>query len=156
MSVAGIKDGEWTAVAFVALIMLFAVVMVACGGDEGGVGITLQEFAVVPDASTAPAGEVTFTAENEGQEVHEFVVIKTDLGATDLPIDPEAGGVDEEGEGMEVVDELEELEPGSSTDLTVDLDAGHYVLICNIVEEEDGETVSHYENGMRTDFTVEE
>jgi len=37
----------------------------------------------------------------------------------------------------------------------VDLDAGNYVLICNIVEEEDGETVSHYQEGMRTPFTVE-
>ena len=155
MTVAGSK-GWRIGIAFVVPIMILAFAGVACGGDEGGVGVTLQEFAVVPDASTAPAGDVTFTAENEGQETHEFVVIKTDLEATDLPIDQDAGGVDEEGEGIEVVDELEEMSPGDSGELKVNLDSGHYVLICNIVEEEDGETVSHYENGMRTDFTVED
>jgi hypothetical protein len=38
----------------------------------------------------------------------------------------------------------------------VDLESGSYVLICNIVEkEEGGEVESHYQNGMRTEFTVE-
>jgi hypothetical protein len=39
--------------------------------------------------------------------------------------------------------------------LTVDLDAGSYALICNIVEEEEGEPEAHYAEGMRADFTVE-
>jgi hypothetical protein len=29
------------------------------------------------------------------------------------------------------------------------------VFICNIVEEEGGETIAHYQQGMRVAFTVE-
>jgi hypothetical protein len=52
---------------------------------------------------------------------------------------------------MEVIDEIEDIPVGESQDLTVSLDAGSYVLICNIVES--GEV--HYAMGMRTAFTVE-
>jgi uncharacterized cupredoxin-like copper-binding protein len=45
------------------------------------------------------------------------------------------------------------MEVGSSEDLTVDLDAGNYVLICNIWDEDEQE--SHYQEGMRAAFTVE-
>ncbi len=40
---------------------------------------------------------------------------------------------------------------GETKDLTISLAIGDYVLICNMVE--DGE--SHYQEGMRTAFTVE-
>ncbi len=134
--------------------LVLVLVLAACSGGDSSVGVTLQEFAVGSDPSSADEGEVTFELENTGEETHEFVVIKTDLSATDLPT-AEDGSVDEEGDGMEVVDEVEDLPSGESSDLTVDLDAGNYVLICNIVEEEDGETESHYQEGMRTPFTVE-
>ena len=142
-----------------ALVLTFA----ACGGDDGGgdggggngVDITLSEFAVVTDPSSASAGEVTFNIENGGAETHEFVVIQTDLGITELPTE-EDGSVSEEGEGMTVVDEVEDLPSGETAELVVDLDAGSYVFICNILEEEDdGSFESHYQEGMRTAFTVE-
>jgi hypothetical protein len=62
---------------------------------------------------------------------------------------------DEEGDGVEVVDEVEDIASGSTADLRVDMEAGAYVLLCNLVEEEDGETESHFEEGMHTGFTVE-
>lgn len=122
------------------------------GGASGAtVNVTLQEFAVIPDATTASAGDVTFSVTNEGPEdVHEFVVIRTDLAPDALPTG-EDGSVAEEGEGMEVVDEIEDIPVGESQDLTVSLDAGNYVLICNIVESDE----VHYANGMRTAFMVE-
>jgi uncharacterized cupredoxin-like copper-binding protein len=56
---------------------------------------------------------------------------------------------------IEPVDEVEDIPSGGSGELTVDLEEGSYVLFCNIVqEEEDGEVESHYQNGMRTAFTV--
>jgi uncharacterized cupredoxin-like copper-binding protein len=131
-----------------------ALVLPACAGGGSTVEVELQEFAVVPSEATADAGEVTFELENTGEETHEFVAIRTDLGALDLPT-AEDGSVDEEGSGIEVVDEVEEIPSGESRELSVDLDTGNYVLICNIVEEEDGETESHYQEGMRTEFTVE-
>ena len=48
--------------------------------------MTLQEFAVIPASASAPAGDVTFNATNEGpDDVHEFVVFQTDLAPDALP-----------------------------------------------------------------------
>lgn len=125
------------------------------GGDGTTVKITLQEWAVVPDTSSAPQGEVTFEIENAGAETHEFVVLETDLETTDLPT-AEDGSVDEDSAGIEVVDEAEDISSGDSAGLTVNLAPGSYILLCNIVEEEEsGELEAHYEMGMRTAFTVE-
>ena len=151
---------------------VMALLLAACGGDEGdddgtspaatsdaasgeqSVAVTLQEFAVGLDPASVEAGSVTFDVTNVGPEdVHEFVVIATELAATDLPTDSD-GAVDEEGEGMEVVDEIEDIPVDGNESLTVDLDAGSYVLICNIVEEEGGEVIAHYANGMRTELAV--
>jgi len=119
----------------------------------GAVGVTLQEWAVVPEPASAAAGDVTFQVSNTGPEdVHEFVVLKTDLDAGALPTD-DTGAVLEEGEGIEVVDEIEDIPVGESQDLTVSLEAGKYVLLCNIYSAEEQE--AHYEMGMRINFTVE-
>ncbi len=142
--------------AFVACAVVVILLLPACGGDDNDVAVTLQEFAVSADPGSATAGSVTFDVTNDGpDDVHEFVVIATDLGPTELPVD-EDGAVDEDGEGIEVVDEIEGVPVGESQTLSVDLDAGNYVLICNIVEEEeDGTIEAHYSEGMRTGFTVE-
>jgi len=127
-------------------------------GDDGGeatiVAVSLQEWAVVPAEDSAPAGDVTFEVTNDGPaDVHEFVVLKTDLAPADLPVD-ENGVVSEEGEGIEVIDEIEDIPVGESQDLTVSLDAGNYVLLCNIWSEDEQE--AHYKLGMRVAFTVDE
>ena len=146
----------------VVALVAFALIAAACtqagsdasasGGTTGStVNVTLQEFAIVPDPTSAAAGDVTFHVTNDGpDEVHELVIIRTDLAPDALPTG-EDGSVEEGGEGMEVVDEIEDIPVGESQDLTVALDAGSYVLICNIVES--GEV--HYTSGMRTAFTVE-
>jgi len=129
----------------------------ATAGAGGGVAldVALQEFAVLPASESAPAGDVTFTVTNTGPEdTHEFVVFKTDLAADALPTAPD-GSVDEEGEGVELIDEIEDIAVGDTPTLTVSLDAGSYVFICNIVEEEGQDTIVHYQQGMRTGFTVE-
>jgi uncharacterized cupredoxin-like copper-binding protein len=116
--------------------------------------VTLQEWAVLPAQASAPAGDITFTVSNEGpDDVHEFVVMKTDLDPADLPT-LEDGSVDEAGEGIEeVAGEIEDIAVGATMDLTVTLDAGNYVLLCNIYTAEEDE--AHYKMGMRTAFTVE-
>jgi uncharacterized cupredoxin-like copper-binding protein len=122
--------------------------------DSGGsVAVTLQEFAVGTVPPDAPAGTVTFNITNKGpDDEHEFVVVKTDLDPTALPTDPATGAVDEEGAGIEIVDEVEAIPVGDSAELAVDLDAGAYVLMCNIYDKAEKE--SHYQKGMRTGFTV--
>ena len=75
------------------------------GDGEQTVAVTLQEFAVSAVPTSVAAGEVTFEATNDGpDDQHELVVIRTDLDPTALPTNDD-GSVDEEGEGVEVLDE---------------------------------------------------
>ena len=116
------------------------------------VDVTLQEWAVVPSPGSVAAGSITFKVVNSGPEdVHEFVILKTDLDPGALPAD-DTGAVDEEGEGMEVIDEIEDIPVGETQELTATLAAGSYVLLCNIYSEDELE--AHYKMGMRTAFTV--
>jgi uncharacterized cupredoxin-like copper-binding protein len=144
-----------------AVIAVLALVAGACSDDDGGeetgaggaIGITLQEFAVIPSPAQAPAGDVTFDATNEGpDDVHEFVVFATDLAPDALPT-VEDGSVDETGEGVELQGEIEDIAVGDTQSVTIDLAAGNYVLICNIYDAAEKE--SHYQEGMRVAFTVE-
>ena len=158
------KRRDHLRIGVIAVSLALGLIGAACGGDDDGDGaaggdstieIALQEWAVITSPAQAPAGELTFEVTNRGAEVHEFVILKTELGPLDLPT-ADDGSVDEEGDAsIEVADEIEDIAAGSNEELTVDLEAGSYVLICNIVEEEDGEVESHYQQGMRTSFTVE-
>ena len=163
------RTGRRRAAISVAAAAVLCLVAAACGDDDGGttaatgaatggattVEVTVQEFAVIPAASSAPAGDVTFNVTNEGpDDTHEFVVFKTDLAPDALPTAKD-GSVDETGEGVELIDEIEDIAVGDTPTLTVSLDAGNYVFICNIVEEEGGETIAHYQQGLRVGFTAE-
>jgi uncharacterized cupredoxin-like copper-binding protein len=131
--------------------LVLALAAASCGGG-GTVDVTLQEFSVATDPTSAEAGEMTFEATNDGpDDTHEFVVFKTDLSLTDLPTD-ENGAVDEAGEGLELIGEIEDIEVGETDSVTLNLDAGNYVLVCNIWDEDEQE--AHYQEGMRTGFTV--
>ena len=132
---------------WLAVPMILGVVLVtaSCGDDEGGVSATLADFSITLDSDSAPAGEVTFDVTNDAEQTHEFVVFQTDLAQDQLPTD-ENGDVDEEGEGVTLVDEIEDIEGGSSESLTVNLDAGSYVLICNLP--------GHYQQRMHTSFSA--
>ncbi|MCS7294536.1 MAG: hypothetical protein RMK15_00025 [Chloroflexota bacterium] len=127
---------------------------VACsGGGERKVSVELAEWRVVANPAQVKHGKVTFTARNSGPEdPHELVVVRTDLPADQLPIG-EDGGIDEEA--VEVLGEIEPFGVGETQKLTLDLPPGRYVLLCNIVEVEEGQRESHYKKGMFTAFVVE-
>ena len=130
--------------------------LAACGTATTSVDVSLGEFSIAPSVATAPAGIVSFEVTNDGpNDIHEFVVIRTDLAVDALPTDAD-GAVLENGEGIEVIDEIEDMAVGSSETLALDLEAGSYVLICNLVAEEDGVSEAHYAMGMRAAFTVED
>ena len=127
------------------------------GGDGGTtVNVLLQEWTVVPDVESALADEVTFAAINVGSIPHKFVVARTDLAPDALPTD-DRGVVDAEGEGIAFIDELAEIEPTGSDEVTLDLGPGKYVLFCNLPPEETlhGGHPSHYKQGMSAAFTME-
>lgn len=133
------------AAAFAGLVLTLA----ACGAaasptPSGGTTVTatLTEYAIGLSAATAAPGSVTFTVTNAGTMVHEFVIFKTEVLAADLPI---TDNLVTEAD-YTVVDEVEDVEPGKSIPLTVTLEAGHYVLLCNVV--------GHPGQGMVVDFSV--
>ena len=139
-----------------AIGMLLVAALAACGATTTSVDVSLGEFSIAPSVTTAPAGMVTFEVTNDGpNDIHEFVVIRTDLAVDALPTDDD-GAVLEDGEGIEVIDEIEDMAVGSSETFALDLEPGSYVLICNIVEAEDGATEAHYSMGMRAAFSVED
>jgi uncharacterized cupredoxin-like copper-binding protein len=136
------------AVASVALVATF---VTECGdGDNdesaepGTVAVTLSDFKIDLEQTTAPAGEVTFKVENKGPSLHEFVVFKTDKADDALPTDD--NGDVAEGADFEPVDEIEDIAKGDRPELKVALEAGTYVLVCNVP--------AHYRQGMHTSFTV--
>lgn len=128
----------------VSAAVMLGLTAASCGGD-GGIGATEVDFSITLDESSAAAGDLTFDVSNDAEQTHEFVIFKTDLAPDALPTN-EDGTVDEEGEGVELVDEIEDIEAGSTQSLTVTLDAGSYVFICNLP--------GHYAQGMHTAFTA--
>jgi uncharacterized cupredoxin-like copper-binding protein len=117
----------------------------AAAAPPAAVNATLTEFQVATNSDKAASGSVTFTIKNDGTVVHEFVVLKTDLASDKLPTTAD-GTVDEESGELKGVDEVEDIAPGTTETLTVDLPAGHYVVVCNLP--------GHYAGGMRSSLEV--
>ena len=141
---------------------VFAAGATACSDDNDGgatnvarsleVNLDLFEYQIVPDLDAVAAGSVAFNASNVGDAAHELVIIRTDLAPDALPVG-EDGAVDESGEGVAVIGRIGEFAAQSDASITVDLETGSYVLICNIVE---GDALSHYQEGMYRAFTISE
>lgn len=124
----------------------------ACGGeDTRQIEVSLAEFRIVTEVSEIEAGEVTLVVSNDGEKPHEFIIIKSDFSAGDLPV--VEGKVPEDE--VNLIDEIEPFAAGSTERLTVTLSAGKYILICNITEFPPDQPVeSHYQEGMGVTFLV--
>ncbi len=133
------------AAAFAGLVLTLAACSAAASPTPSGTAVTatLNEYSIQSSAATAPAGEITFTVTNAGTMIHEFVIMQTDVLAADLPLANDEVTEDD----YTVVDEVEDVEAGASKPLTVTLEAGHYVMLCNIA--------GHVRQGMVVDFTVQ-
>jgi hypothetical protein len=59
---------------------------------------------------------------------------------------PDGTKVNEDGEGVQHIDEVEDVKAGIVKQFTVDLEPGRYVLVCNLP--------GHYKLGMRTGLVV--
>ncbi len=111
--------------------------------SKGEIRADLREYSISLTSSTVRPGQVTFVARNAGGLAHSFVVVKTDLAADKLPVDGTAQQAKEDGK----VGSLDNIDPGKSQNLRIQLPAGHYAVICNVP--------THYQLGMRTDLTVQ-
>jgi plastocyanin len=139
--------------ALIAIVIPLALALAACGDDDdeeptsaatrettkeetttddaaqtggGGEELTISEteFALDPADPTVAAGEVTITATNDGATVHNLEV---------------------EGDGVEEI--TDDLDPGQSGELKLDLEPGEYEMYCAIG--------THAAQGMEGTLTVE-
>lgn len=115
---------------------------------EGAVEVTMMEWSV--DAPTElQAGTIDFVVTNGGEFPHEFVIIRGD-GYASLPTN-ELGTVQEaELEDGAFIVRVDAFGGGETNTVSVDLEAGNYVILCNI---EFGPN-SHAGNGQTLDVSV--
>ncbi len=128
-----------------ALLGALALLLAACGGggpqaDAATVSATLRDGAIELSRSRVPAGPVSLQVENQGTMIHEIEVFVGE--GTDLPVSNNVADTS----GMELIDEVEDIAPGLTPTLDLDLDPGNYVIICNLP--------GHYQMGMVTELTV--
>lgn len=95
----------------------------AAGGGGGAMEVSMTEYAFDPKDATAAQGD-TITATNDGEIPHNYTI---------------------EADGDEVT--TGDVDPGSSGEVTVDVDPGDYDVICTIP--------GHAEQGMVGTITVE-
>ncbi len=96
-------------------------------GAETSLTVTASDTGCQLSATTAPAGNVVFTVTNTGSQATEFYLYA--------------------GDGQQVVAEVEDIGPGLTRDLAVDVTAGTYVTACKPGMTGDG---------IRAGFTVTE
>ena len=100
------------------------------GSTEGT--FVLSEFKITFDG-TIPAGQVTVTIDNQGNETHELVFVAAGNVDT-LPMKSD-GSVDEDKiPEAEVVGERADIAGQTSTTATFTFEPGTYVAFCNIVD----------------------
>jgi plastocyanin len=104
------------------LIVLIAVVLAGCGGDEptarargGQVAIVLDDFSIRPQTIRARAGELAFAIENRGRIGHNLHLRR---GA---------------GEPLEVTT----IFPGEAKTATARLPRGDYRMVCTVSNHEE-------------------
>jgi uncharacterized cupredoxin-like copper-binding protein len=110
------------------------------------VDVLLEDFKVRQDPAVVPAGAVSFRIRNQGPTTHEFIVVRTDFAPGKLPLQNDGLTVNEDEEGIELLDEAEGLDIDDRQTLDLDLAAGNYVVYCNLE--------GHYLGGMHAALTV--
>ena len=106
--------------------------------------ISLYEWKVIV-ADTIKAGPSTFTISNFGTIPHELLIFKSDRAPTAYPAD-KTGHIIEDGPGIKLVSDGENIDPTGAQTRTIDLKPGTYLFVCNIP--------GHFKQGMFQVVTV--
>jgi len=109
---------------------------------KGQIRADMREYSVGLTSAEVRAGTVTFIARNAGSTAHDLIVLKTDLAPDKIALDTQTQKAKEDGK----VGGVDQVAPGKSQNLRVELPAGAYVVICNVP--------THYQLGMRSALTV--
>jgi iron uptake system component EfeO len=118
-----------------AQVAVLGLTLAACSGAQpsvsGGIGstgnvvnVTASEFRFDPATISVKTGRTTFHVRNSGSQEHEFEVVK----------------------GDQEFGEIEGLVPGLEKELSVELPAGDYTIVCRLP--------GHLEQGMKATLTV--
>jgi len=102
------------------------------------VSISLHDFRIDSSISTTTSTDVIFEVHDLAPATHEFVLVRSDLPADDLPIAADGLSVDEDR--LHPVGEIGEVETGTTETLALHLAPGRYVFFCNLE--------GHYLGGM--------
>jgi uncharacterized cupredoxin-like copper-binding protein len=126
-------------------VLAVALVLAACAssapsGPTTAVVATITDDAISLDQTSVPAGRVAFGVTNEGDEVHEFEVFAGELADVS-----ESNNV-AVTTSLELIDEVEDLVPGMTLTLDVDLKPGDYVIMSNYPGE--------FARGLAVELTV--
>jgi len=131
----------------IGLAAALAIGPAACTESSSGgvaVQVSLKDYELRLSPATVRSGTIRLEATSEGPSVHELEVFEVsgDVDPATLPIEDEVAITD----GLTLIDEVEDIVPGSTAELTLDLQPGTYALICNLA--------GHYAHGMHATLTV--
>ncbi len=136
----------WFSLVGIVMVIALAACSSASASANGttiNVTETSYKFELAP--SSAKAGPITFHVINKAPDIaHDFVVIQTDTPAGKLPV--ASSGLVDEAKAGKVLGSIKGVPTGGSKDLTLNLAAGHYALICDLP--------GHYQLGMYADLTI--
>jgi uncharacterized cupredoxin-like copper-binding protein len=142
-----------------AALAVLATIAAGCGGDRTQtadapspsepprIEMTARDFAFEGVPEVIEAGETTLVLTNEGDVSHEMTIGLLPDGWT-----IEEVALENSESGTKVIWSLGPIEPGASTEKTLDLEPGRYGYICHEIE---GKGRAHYFYGMIGEFTVE-
>lgn len=123
-----------------AITVLLGACVTSGSGTESDITAVLTNESITLSQQSISSGALSLTVRNDGTSVHEIEVFAG--SKTELPVSNSVADTT----GLTLVDEVEDILPGSTLTLDLDLEPGDYVIICNLP--------GHYEMGMVTKLTV--
>jgi uncharacterized cupredoxin-like copper-binding protein len=129
------------------LLVAVPLLLVACTDRTPSgtpVDFTLRDFKITSSMKSVPAGDVVLRVSNQAPVTHEFVAVRTDLPADELPIGPDGLSVNEDW--LSSMGEIDEVKAGTTGVLALTLPPGRYVFFCNLE--------GHYLGGMHAVLEV--
>lgn len=132
--------------------------LATCGWTSQAVQATEYSFANIPDEMAA--GTTSFEFSNEGQEVHELILVRKNDGVTETAQELLALPEDEAMSKVTMLGSPAFASPGDSDYKVVELEPGEYIAVCFIpmgMTSDDGpppEGPPHFTQGMVAEITV--
>ncbi|MBI3744022.1 MAG: hypothetical protein HY261_07045 [Chloroflexi bacterium] len=123
-------------------------VLAACSREQVNPSYSearISEWKIVMEPESIQPGKATIRAINQGQQLHDIIILKTDLPDDKLPV---TGFEVDLAKAGEVIDKISQVPSGKAQSLFHELPAGHYVILDNLP--------GHYQAGNHASLFVGE